>query len=396
VRSLAMAPVGWEKAVAVIGAYWSELRQPGPLELHVLQAVADAAAPALAAVQLQAESPAAKQAATPASAPRQAPYPLRTLRRLLERARHEGLRPNSAAAYAFAFGCIIVATLVQEAVRATGVEGVTNFATYYPAVLLAMLVGGKRAGIVAAVLGGIAADFFFLPPIHTFGPPSVSDFLNFALYGGSTALMIIIIDTYQRALRRLRLEDAKHFTLAREQRHRVKNALAVIEAVVRQSLKGEPDRARIINQRVRSGLAHVEFGDGAADEPIAIRDLLTTELQPYDLARIALEGADEVSLASDDRMVVALAAHELATNALKYGALSGAKGQVTVTWRLIGRTVMISWRETGGPPVQLPETRGYGSIMMRRMIEAAGGALTMEFPTRGVMAQISLPLKRRD
>lgn len=90
---------------------------------------------------------------------------------------------------------------------------------------------------------------------------------------------------------------------------------------------------------------------------------------------------------------MALAVHELATNALKYGALSAPEGRVAVTWRTLDSRAMISWRETGGPPVRLPQKRGYGSIMLRRLIEASGGSMVMEFPPTGVTAEISITAK---
>ena len=73
--------------------------------------------------------------------------------------------------------------------------------------------------------------------------------------------------------------------------------------------------------------------------------------------------------------------------------LSVPEGRVTVTWRTLDGRAVISWREGGGPPVRRPQKRGYGSIMLRRLIEAAGGSMTMEFPATGVTAEITLALE---
>jgi two-component sensor histidine kinase len=379
VRSLAMAPVGRDEPMAAVGAYWSEPRELRPEEIEMLQAMGDAAAVSLGALQERAE---------PA---RTSPL-RRALHGFVERVRRRGLRPNSPESYAFAVLCIVAATILREAIRLTGAPGLAVFSTFYPAVLLTMLVGGRRSAIVAAVLGGLTAYLLFMPPIYTFAPLTISDCLNLTLYGGACAMIILAIDRYQHAVLRLRHEDAKHLTLAREQRHRLKNAAAVVEAIVQQSLRGEPERARIINQRIRSGLASVDIEDHAAEEPISPRELLAAELQPYDLARFTLDGDDEPRLMRQARSLLALAAHELATNALKHGALSTPGGRVEVAWRADPGRLRVSWRETGGPAVTPPQKRGYGSIMLRRMIEAAKGSLALDFQPAGLRAEVALPL----
>lgn len=295
VRSLAMAPVGEDQAVAALGAYWSERHQPTDEELERLQAIADAASLAAANVQLrQAGTPKRPRRITRPAArniqePQQSPPPVpRSLPALIGQIRGDGLRPGSPEAYAFAFVCVIVATLVREVVRASGAHGLAIFATFFPATVLVMAVAGKRAGILAAALGGFAAYYFFMPPLYEFVRLNRADAINLLVYGGASALIIQILDWYQRSLLRLKQEDAKHLTLAREQHHRVKNAMAVVEAIVQQSLRDLPDRARTINRRIRAGLTAVNLQGRDADEPSRLGDVLTVELRPYDLARFTL------------------------------------------------------------------------------------------------------------
>lgn len=401
VRSLAVAPVGRDEPVAALGAYWAEMRQPRPEELQQLQAIADAAALAMTKFlqPLQAGSssrrgpdanpPAPKppeQETAPAGPKRGSP------RAFIARLRRGELRPNSLEAYAFAVLCVLAATLAREVFKASGARGLAVFSTYYPAVLLAMLMGGRRAGLLAAALGGLAAHYFFMPPLHHFVTLTASDALNFTLYGGASALIILIIDWYQRAVLRLRHEDAKHLTLAREQSHRLKNAVAVVEAVVKQSLRDQPDRGRTITRRIRAGLAQVDLLDEGADQPSTLRQLLTAELEPYDLGRFTLDGEDGPLLPPKTRIILSLVIHELATNALKHGALSAPHGQVTLAWgRREGRTKIV-WLEAGGPSVQPPQKRGYGSVLLQRLVQAAGGALAVDFRPGGVRAEISFAL----
>jgi two-component sensor histidine kinase len=393
VRSLAMAPVGRDEPVAALGAYWAEVREPRAEEVELLQDIADAAALAVANVQLRQGAPQPAPSPAPAARPDAvAPPPeprargRRSLQGYLARLRREG--PTTAEAYAFAGACVAVATLLRLAVKATGVHGLAIYSTYYPAAVLAMMVGGRRAGLFAAGLGGLAAYYFFMPPLYEMTPLTVSEVLNLALYAGSCGLIILIVDRYQRAVSRLTQEDARHLTLAREQHHRLRNALFVIEAIVRQSLRGQPERAKTINQRIRASQAAVE--DSPDEAALSLRELLAAELQPYDLARFDLDLEDQRGLPAKARNLASLAVHELATNALKYGALSVPDGRVSVAARSRGGRTTIEWREAGGPPVKPPKRRGYGTTMLRRLVEGAGGSLAIHYAPSGVTAEISV------
>ncbi|MBV9994091.1 MAG: DUF4118 domain-containing protein [Caulobacteraceae bacterium] len=389
VKSLAMVPVGRDAPVAALGAYWSEKRQPQPEELMRLQTIADAAAVAAASVRQR-----AAPAGPPASTPREErvpPPPRSALGRFSFRAcaalvRRHGER--SLEAYGFAVLCVVVATLVRLAAKATGVHGLVIYSTYYPATVAAILVGGRRAGALAAVLGGLAAYSFFMPPLYAFVSVTVSDVLNVALYAGSCGLIIVVIDRYERAVSRLREEDARHLTIAREEHHRLKNAMFVAQCIVKQSLSDMPERARTISQRLWA--SQQEIGDRVDNRAVTLRDLLMAELQAYDLTKFSLELEDGRELSHKAGSILSLAVHELTTNALKYGALSTPNGRVSVASRNVGGRMSLRWRETGGPPVQPPKRRGYGTVLLRRIVEGAGGVLAVDYSPSGVTAEISL------
>ena len=389
VRSMAIAPVGRDEAVAALGAYWAERRDPTEQDVAQLQAIADAAGVALKRVR---GSPARPARNRPDASTAAEPFGGSSLGAFLMHIRRNGVRPNSVEGYAFAVLCVLTATLVRQGFKLGGAHELAVFSTYYLAVLVAMLVGGRGPGILAAALGGFAAYYFFMPPLYRFAPPTLSDALDLALYGGASALIILIIDWYKRAVLRLREEDATHLTLAREQGHRVKNAIAVAESVVRQSLRDQPERAGAINRRIRAGLRQIDIDDRAPAEPAALREILTAELEPYDLARFRLDGMVGVRIGPGPRRLVSLLIHELATNAVKHGALLAPAGEVTVAWEGDQNRVRIVWTESGGPPVTPPQRRGYGSMLMQRLIQGAGGAIVIEFPASGVRAEVSIPL----
>ena len=91
---------------------------------------------------------------------------------------------------------------------------------------------------------------------------------------------------------------------------------------------------------------------------------------------------------------LALALHELATNAAKYGALSVPAGEVDLSWRSDGRSLQMAWRENGGPPVQPPARRGFGSIMIERALMNApgGGKVAIDWRPEGLACQIEVQL----
>ncbi len=163
--------------------------------------------------------------------------------------------------------------------------------------------------------------------------------------------------------------------LAREADHRTKNLLSLAQATVHMTQGETPEELKkAIEGRLRA-LAHAHTllarsrWDGAD-----LRDLAVEELRPYlhdgDM-QVAIEGPN-VMLGQETAQAMAVTLHELATNAVKYGALSAAGGRITVEWRCRSlRRLYFRWTETGGPPVQETPTRqGFGTRVIKRMVES--------------------------
>ena len=157
-----------------------------------------------------------------------------------------------------------------------------------------------------------------------------------------------------------------------EMRHRVKNLATVIEALARQSRpRDEPAVAEFIDAfvgRVHALLSTGELTLGSPTRKVELGQLLNKVLQPFvdpnRADRITIRGPSLV-IAEKTAGNLALAIHELATNALKYGALSNSSGRVLISWTVepadADRRISLEWRERGGPPATKPKREGFGS-----------------------------------
>jgi two-component sensor histidine kinase len=196
-----------------------------------------------------------------------------------------------------------------------------------------------------------------------------------------------------------RSAEERQRLLLREINHRVKNTLATVQALATQTVRHAREPREFLDafsQRLRAlGLAH-----GLLSEyewrGIGIRDLARLELSPFDdddAPRISISGPDAL-LSPDQTLGLALILHELASNALKYGALSAPGGSVVVSWTVTSdKRLELQWTESGGPEVVPPSHHGFGSILIRRSLaKVISSEVTHEFPSEGVRAHISMPL----
>jgi two-component sensor histidine kinase/CheY-like chemotaxis protein len=183
--------------------------------------------------------------------------------------------------------------------------------------------------------------------------------------------------------------------LAREVDHRAKNSLAVVQSIVRltraENIKDYQLRVEGRIQamsRVHSLLAHSRW------EGAEVHTLVQEELTPYQVGgaeNIAIAGP-KVSVTPPVAQTLALALHELATNAAKYGALSADQGRVQLCWQIVGAALVLTWRETGGPPTGTPQRRGLGLQMIISGAKSQiGGQASFDWQPGGLVCTIALP-----
>jgi two-component system CheB/CheR fusion protein len=197
--------------------------------------------------------------------------------------------------------------------------------------------------------------------------------------------------------------ETRQRLLLSELTHRVKNALTVIQAIARQTLRTSRSTQDFIEHfdgrlaalsRAHSLLVESEWR-GAN-----LAALTQRELEPYTTKqpdRLQVDGPP-VILPADLATPIGLVLHELATNATKYGSLSGQKGAVILTWTLDARNeqqvLRVFWQERDGPLVESPKRRGFGSLLIENGIP--GATVQREFRADGLVCRIDLPLARID
>ena len=194
-----------------------------------------------------------------------------------------------------------------------------------------------------------------------------------------------------------RRNEAQIAALVRETEHRAKNILATVQATAHLTHADTvEDFKRALNGRIQA-LANVhELFAQSRWTGADLRTLALQELSPYcqgDQDRARIEGPD-IMLDPGTAQMVGVCLHELVTNAAKYGALSQPQGQVRIAWsRTSDGRVVLRWSESGGPPVSRPARQGFGTRVMRNMIEGQlKGEMRFDWRAQGLACELSFAM----
>lgn len=212
----------------------------------------------------------------------------------------------------------------------------------------------------------------------------------------------------------LSLIDTTHYKVAQqnaallieELSHRVKNTLATVQSIVAQAVRNSKD-PQTVRESIETRIAALsrshdllgrEKWDGAG-----LYDLVGQVLAPFRAAegraqRFTIEG-ENVRLSPKATLALGMAFNELGANAVKYGALSNDTGIISIKWTMEeqpdGRWLYLHWRETGGPPVTMPERKGFGSRLIEQgLAHELGGKMKLDYLPEGIVCTIFVPAPR--
>jgi two-component sensor histidine kinase/DNA-binding response OmpR family regulator len=192
-----------------------------------------------------------------------------------------------------------------------------------------------------------------------------------------------------------KLAEERQVLLAREVDHRARNALAVVQSIVRLTrAEGIDAYMAAVEGRIRAlSRAHMLLSRSRW-EGADLGKLVDEELAPYRAgeAETVIACGPRVVLHPATAQALALALHELATNAAKYGALSSASGKVTLAWEQTPESLTLRWTESGGPRAEAPCSEGYGTRVISASIERQlGGRAAFDWRPEGLQCTLSLP-----
>ena len=201
-------------------------------------------------------------------------------------------------------------------------------------------------------------------------------------------------------------EQAHSGMMIDELNHRVKNTLSTVQSIVWQALRkaAVPD---VVRESIESRLFALSRSHDLLTrenwQSAGLLDLVNEALEPFGVAngraeRITIRG-DNVRLSPKATLALGIALHELATNAVKYGAFSNDGGSILIEWRIDptieGNRLVLHWQEKGGPPVTQPTRKGFGSrVIERGLPHELEGTVNLDYRMDGVNCTINLPAPR--
>jgi len=294
------------------------------------------------------------------------------------------------ASFAWSAGAVAGSTLLRWVID-RGDAGIP-FVTYFPVVVFVSLLLGWRWGTVSALAAGVICNRVFRPE------PLLQEFVGtvavlVGLFVLSCAALIGIAEMARRLLRELEAAKAREVMLNTELAHRVKNMVATVSAMaVLTARHSEPDRfIEALGGRLETFKRATEVLDSSGDALCDLHRLVDTALGPFRSESNFWIAGPRCHLPRDSCVPLALALHELATNAAKYGALSVPEGQVVLLWTVgegDGGLLRLAWREEGGPQVEEPQRTGMGTQLLKR--QRGLKSVKVTFPRDGVQCEIAV------
>lgn len=275
-----------------------------------------------------------------------------------------------------------------------------TYITFYWAVTLSAFLGGLPAAAAALVASDLIGWAFFAETHETFFPRDASDPVQLLVFNLSALVEAGFALMFRRALLKLRARDRELTLVAAELNHRVKNNLAIITSLARQTAKFAkdiPDFLCKFTARVQALskcneiITRKHWGD------VPLSEIVTTALRPMaGVDRVAVHGApDDLEVAPRAAVSLSLVVHELATNAAKYGALSAEGGRLEIEWRRLDAAHgLLDWSEVTTTPTGPPSATGFGTVLIQRLARCdLGGDAQIDYGPNGVHAVIRFALR---
>ena len=251
-------------------------------------------------------------------------------------------------------------------------------------------------GFLVSLLGLAVLGFFADRLVHDVAALStVTEQLSKGTIGSVAAMHIrelkSVAKSMQDAGNRIQAEEQFRKRTVQELAHRLRNKVATVQAILMFQLREHPRIRDAIWARLNALSATDDLIVAAQGRGADMRDIVQTELRPYDVSRLSTEGP-AVFLEPKRALTLALLLHELATNAAKYGALSSPRGSVSINWSVRDEQLEVEWREKDGPEVAKPTRHGFGTQLVNGTLGAFGGKAEARFEPTGLVVRMTMVL----
>lgn len=198
-------------------------------------------------------------------------------------------------------------------------------------------------------------------------------------------------------------EQTQSRMLIDELNHRVKNTLATVQSIVREALRNAP-KPEVIRESIESRLFALSRSHDLLThenwEGAGLLDLINAALEPFGVSNGRAEhfviAGSNIRVSPKVALALGIAIHELATNAVKYGAFSNKTGSVSIAWSVEpsprSNRLVLRWQEKDGPPVTPPSRKGFGSrVIERGLAHELEGTVNLDYRTDGLVCTIDFP-----
>jgi PAS domain S-box-containing protein len=194
--------------------------------------------------------------------------------------------------------------------------------------------------------------------------------------------------------------EEQQATIASELNHRFKNMLSLVQSLAAQTVRSSETLENFndaFSGRLQALASAHDLLTQTRPSGIGLSELVTNVLAPFRSRdeRIKASGS-QIALPADAVVLLAMALHELTTNAVKYGALSNASGHIDIAWRLVeqnGSQVELTWQESGGPTVKR-RAAGFGTKLINHALRDLGAETEIRFDPQGLRCTVAFPLQR--
>jgi two-component sensor histidine kinase len=252
---------------------------------------------------------------------------------------------------------------------------VLPFAFVIIAVCVITVAAGFVGGVTTMLVGGVLTWYYLLSPGHSWDLDGRGIYFLIG-YFSVTGAILATSQMYRRSEERrqavaleLAMREAGHQHLfAREMAHRLKNAMAIVQAMASQTFSRDtPEVAKFNGRLLALAEAHNLLNEHVKEPTASLTEVVETAVAPFrDTGERFRVSGPQLPLPDQQVVSLSIALHELGTNAVKYGALKQPGGWVSIDWRNDNGALILEWKEHDGPPVRRPTREGFGTRLLKR------------------------------